>query len=455
MRHNNNPFLPGKPVPSEQLKGRDNLIRRIVNNIFKGQSTIIVGPFRSGKTSILNYLSDSNKRNQLYEEKSQNVIFSSIDVNEIFDGQCNKNEFWLRVLEPLEDKITNNPALDQAYKTCQEKNFSTDSLDKLLKQMEKNFQLVLMLDEFHVLLQHPTLGQGDFFASLRTLASLNGQALTLVMTSNILLSRLNEDSKEYTRNPTGSPYFNFMDEEALKTLSSSAVDELLGQDKKHFNDEDRQFIKNMTGGYPYFLQVAASELWELYEDEPKKDAGERRKQAQQKFYDKVEDTLENIWQSWPSKTQKAFASLFANTPEPHSEEIQNKLKELERYGFVGKTGVEKTGDWKICSHVWKDFVRKQLARKNTNEVKNSSESHFVSESEKADEVLNNLWKPTFLILMLIGTFVGNGIGVFLITNGISLSDPLFVYIIKFVFASVGAFFGYQIAKKLDRIGKSG
>jgi ABC-type phosphate transport system ATPase subunit len=115
MRHNNNPFLPGKPVPSEQLKGRDNIIRRIVNNIFKGQSTIIVGPFRSGKTSILNYLSDLNKLNQLYgEEKSQNVIFSSVDANEIFDGRCNKNEFWLRVLEPLEGKITDNPALDQA-----------------------------------------------------------------------------------------------------------------------------------------------------------------------------------------------------------------------------------------------------------------------------------------------------------------------------------------------------
>ena len=53
-----NPFFYGNPVPPDQFLDRRRELRRITGRIVnQGQSTAIVGEPRSGKTSLLLYLS--------------------------------------------------------------------------------------------------------------------------------------------------------------------------------------------------------------------------------------------------------------------------------------------------------------------------------------------------------------------------------------------------------------
>ena len=53
-----NPFFCGNPVPPDQFIGRRREVHRIAGRIAnRGQSTAIVGEPRSGKTSLLLYLS--------------------------------------------------------------------------------------------------------------------------------------------------------------------------------------------------------------------------------------------------------------------------------------------------------------------------------------------------------------------------------------------------------------
>jgi hypothetical protein len=76
---------------------------------------------------------------------------------------------------------------------CQENDFGCFVLERFLAQMELTvWQLVLMLDEFDVLLHHPILNCAEFFGGLRSLTSRSRGALALVIASRRPLTSLNE-----------------------------------------------------------------------------------------------------------------------------------------------------------------------------------------------------------------------------------------------------------------------
>jgi AAA+ ATPase superfamily predicted ATPase len=464
-----NPFQHGNPVPSEQLKGRNNEIRRIVGRIVTEQSTAITGPFRCGKTSILNYLSNPKKTAELYgEENAHRLIFSYLDICTL-DRQSNPAQFWELVLQPLQEKIANSSALSQAYQICQEKRFSTSALEKLFKQAD-DWRLVLMLDEFNVLLRTPNLNNAEFFGGLRVLASRTEGALTLVITSNISLLQLNQDTQQL--NSTGSPYFNIMDEVVLGALSSSAIDELLHQDEIHLDEDDRQFIKEIAGGYPDFLQVAASVLWEIYEDGEEENPLNRRQQAKQELSHKIEETLDKIWQFWLPNTRDAFLAVALAHLKTLDKSLEIEIEErdfspqwyeLKKHGFVEK---EDSRGWRVCCGILLDFAqlalenrrdkpaREELARKESRDKPAHEESH----AREGDEMRENLFMPSFIILMFIGTFLGERLGYilthehFLMLPIFSGAEPLSIYLFKFFCAVSGAVLGYYMAIFLKRKG---
>ncbi|HID99323.1 MAG TPA: hypothetical protein EYP59_03425 [Thiotrichaceae bacterium] len=151
------------------------------------------------------------------------------------------------------------------------------------------------------------------------------------------------------------------------------MEELLEQgDDIHFSDDDRRFVKEITGKHPYLLQVAASALWESYkngsEDEPIK----RQQQAKQDFYDRTKTTLNDIWESWLPTTRKAFTAValirletlrtsLKIQPIDIKEIINDEpgfkqaLEELEKQGFV----IDENDDWRVRPTIFLDFVADQ------------------------------------------------------------------------------------------------
>jgi len=377
-----NPFYYGNPVPFTQFLDRRKELHRIASRIvYQGQSTAVVGEPRSGKTSLLEYLAAPDIRDGLYGSDEPRLHFSLVD-NRILGGQCNQPQFWELALhsfcEGVIDLDPDSP-LARAYRTCQENAFGTFTLERLLAQMNaEGWRLVLLLDEFDVLLDHAVLSCAEFFGGLRALASHSHGALALVIASRRPLMDLNKDTQQFSR--TGSPYFNFLAEITLGPWPDKDIQGLLSRAADHFTAEDCRFIKQVAGGHPYLLQVAAYELWEAYED-GEEDSTVRRRQAWETLLDEAAMTLDNTWRLWPPAMRQAFAAVaLTDVPrllKQHDFDVERfirdmrdfgpELRSLEKQGFVVADG-NVPGGWRVRPQVFLWWLADELVRIVRNEM---------------------------------------------------------------------------------------
>ena len=304
-----NPFFYGDAVPVDLFLDRERYLRRIAGRIInRGQSTAIIGEPRTGKTSLLLYL-DSLEAQKLYGERGERLLFSYLDAQTLA-GQFCQAQFWEYALRPLQERVvTPNPdsPLAQAYEICRANGFGAFVLERLFAQMAPTgWQLVLMLDEFDVLLHHPILNCAEFFGSLRSLATRSQGALALVIASRRSLASLNKATQQFSR--MGSPYFNFLSEVTLGPLPYKAIATLLRRAEGRFTLDDCHFIREIAGGHPYLLQVAAFEQWEAH-GEGQDDPSRRWQQVGHSLYEEAARTLGDTWQFWPPTLRWSFAAV--------------------------------------------------------------------------------------------------------------------------------------------------
>jgi len=198
-------------------------------------------------------------------------------------------------------------------------------------------------------------------------------ALALLITGNTSLSQLNHQTQHFNR--TGSPYFNFMDEVILGPLAEIEIDKLLRLADDRFTADDCRFITEIAGGHPYLLQMAASVLWDAYEDGDKSDDfSQRRQHVAQEFCSKVFDKLNQTWESWSLNMLKVFSSValmqmntLTNPPSMpvrlkldknkrvhHVTHLKRERDDLERYGFLAEDEIVH-GGWRIQKGVFFTF----------------------------------------------------------------------------------------------------
>jgi len=304
-----NPFFHGNPVSPDQFLDRRRELRRLVSRIVnQGQSSAVVGEPRSGKTSLLEYLAAPELRKELYGADGEQLLFTYLDAQTL-GGRFSQAQFWEYALRSLyEQAVVPRPdaPLAQAYGTCRENDFGTFVLERCLTQMDdEGWRLVLLLDEFDVLLHHPILNSAEFFGSLRSLTS-RYPALALVIASRRPLENLDKETQELSR--TGSPYFNILTEITLGPWPETAVNELLRWAGERFTMDDRRFIKEVAGGHPYLLQMAASVLWEVYED-AEGSPTQHRQQAGQELFDLCRPMLEASWRHWSPLVRRAMVAV--------------------------------------------------------------------------------------------------------------------------------------------------
>ncbi len=337
-----NPFFYGNPVPPDQFLDRRRELRRIISRIInRGQSTAIVGEPCSGKTSLLDYLSAPEMRTELYGESGERLLFSYLDAQTL-GGEFSQAQFWEYALRPLHERVIvlhPDSPLAQAYQVCRENNFGAFVLERLFVQMgPTGWRLVLMLDEFDLLLYHPVLNCAEFFGSLRSLASRSRGALALVIASRRSLASLNEDTQQFNR--TGSPYFNFLTEIILGALPDKYVTQLLCRAGDRFTAEECHFMAEVAGGHPYLVQMAASALWEVYE-EGEGDSYWRQQHVRQSTYDEAAQTFGDVWRLWPSETRRALTAVAL----AHINTLEGREKLLEKHNFNMKRLVHEIDDF--------------------------------------------------------------------------------------------------------------
>lgn len=371
-----NPFPYGDPVPVETFLNRQSVIRRVVGRILAGgQSSALVGQPRTGKTSTLMYLSDSSTQQKLYGEKSTDLVFSFIDSHTV-GSEFTPLQFWKCALKPLEVNIKKSPRNDsvlEKYTQCVSDDFSSFSLEYLFKALNKvGYRFVLMIDEFDALINHQHLNSIEFFGGLRSLSSRSSGAMVIVIASRQPIHSLN--TKTQAINPASSPFFNIFKEFTLGGFPASDVSLLLERAGNIFSDRDRLAVLSVAGCHPYLLQVAASALWEAYEDGLETEYI-RWTYMSNSIYREQHSHFLDTWQSWSPATKKAFTTVSLCETEKllvdrefllepfiaGLKDIGPEMRDLETIGLVVKDKSVR-GGWRVESKVMTWWLADELVR---------------------------------------------------------------------------------------------
>ena len=205
-----------------------------------------------------------------------------------------------RVAEPIAAD-----SLRGVYETAVSNNFGTFVLEQLFRQLHAGGRrLVLLLDEFDDFLANEALHTAEFYGGLRALAS-RSPGLVVVIAARQELETLNRLTQEI--NPHGSPYFNVFTERRLGLLTLKALGTLLDRAGERFNQDDRRFVRQLSGGHPYLAQVAAFELWEIDEEGIEGEA--RYRQASEAFYDQTRAHFRSNWAVMTDDERKAITAV--------------------------------------------------------------------------------------------------------------------------------------------------
>ncbi len=239
------PFVVGPPVTHpRQFFGREAELTRIFD-VLRGyplQNVAIVGPYRSGKTSLLHYLSQITTAvsSQLRPQQKQDWLPHPHSFNWVFvDFQdprmCQQARFLRYILQKLNFPTPEDCDL-------------IDFMDIMSEQVQQ--PTVILLDEIGAALASPELDL-QFWWSMRALSSTqtNGN-LSFVLTAHNTPADLAQSEGK------PSPFFNIFGHTLqLRPLSETAALELIHSAPIPFAETDVHWILQESKRWPCLLQV--------------------------------------------------------------------------------------------------------------------------------------------------------------------------------------------------------
>jgi len=257
-----NPFLYGRPVPPKRFVGRQEALQTIFSRIHTGQSSAVTGAPHIGKSSFLQYIRDETVRREWLGPAGDPFAFVDVDCH-LLPASYGPNEFWSYLLDHIEQSFAEHAVRTQVAQARSSGylSFALRQLFELLSRAGK--RLIVVIDEFDVLMHHARFNTPDFFGALRGL-SVASDSLALVAASRMSTAEMNRRSHDI--NPLGSPFFNNLTEVHLRPLKLAEVDELIARmldgTSVQFPPSDRTYIVRQTGCHPFLVQLAAATLFE-------------------------------------------------------------------------------------------------------------------------------------------------------------------------------------------------
>ena len=247
-------FIVGPPISHpEHFFGREREVRRILNLIKRLplQNAAIIGPRRSGKTSLLHFLpaitaAASPRSDQLYDWPNQEPytwVFADFQ-----DPRLGTREGFLRHLLNQMNLPIPEPCDLEAF------------MNTVADQMKG--RTVILLDEIGVALgRYPELDE-EFWESLRSLATNHvGGRLGFILASD------NQPGELAAAHGLGSPFFNIFGYTAnLGPLPENEAHTLIASSPRPFHADDVAWIIQQSGGWPILLQLLCRERLLAYEE---------------------------------------------------------------------------------------------------------------------------------------------------------------------------------------------
>ncbi|RMH69363.1 MAG: hypothetical protein D6675_12920 [Gemmatimonadetes bacterium] len=358
--------------------GRKKIIRKIYERIStpgRPQSVSIVGDRRIGKSSLMHYIYHPDVR-KTYLDDWENYLFISVDFS--IYGQLSPKEFLMLLSEKLtheeaqlaaKNKETGTPAAPESFLSKVKRllvgpfpnsehppeepgststfvghsnQITSADYDGFVRKIEryKDKVLIFFFDEFDLVTRNRSFNL-DFFAFLRGIAN-NFKVAYITSSARDLQSVAMDEI-------IGSPFFNIFSSIVLEPFSENEALMLIREPfQKNGIDltcAEVQFVRQLAGLHPFFLQIACYQLFEHRRDASQTMESDF-KELQDAFETSTQAHFEYIWQHLDNAEKKVLIKLV------HAEEItrseQHIIKSLNRKGYL-------EGE-RIFSSVFQNFV---------------------------------------------------------------------------------------------------
>jgi hypothetical protein len=372
--HRLNPFRYGNPVPPEHFVGREDVVRTLFSRIHNGESTAIVGQPHSGKSSILRYIADEG----VYSRWLGEPRYAFVEINcHLLSESYQPADFWKQVLNRAAG-ANPDPGVQTQLHVVERNDFGSFTLKGLFEVLGRvGIRVVLLIDEFDVLLHHPNFNKAEFFGALRALA-IQTDGLAIVTSSRLSVSEMNRRSLAI--NPLGSPFFNNLIEVRLSSLRPSEIDQLIDQALANagvrFTAKERAYIARISGRHPFLVQVACAALFEAVAQGLS--SSKRYTEVDRVVQDRAADHFGDVWRHLENDVRRVMLLLAlaelpakANTSDLGTlDQFETLVSHLSSGGLVEalqerqaagvgarwRIGAAGFARWMIDHRKWEDFA---------------------------------------------------------------------------------------------------
>jgi hypothetical protein len=303
-----NPFPYGISIDSKNFIGREREVKRIYKRLQNKNdldNISIVGERRIGKTSLLKYISHPDTIRKFgYDPDSYIFVFVAIDS---YEESATPDDFWRDVLKQIGDRSKRDLVREIVTKVAIKPSFIARELGDLFDEIGQQGQgVVLLLDEFDGLNKNFDI---NFRDSLFSLGS--NHNLALVTASRRMLTELPYYKKptEFTKNP----FFKNLETIELDLLSQDEAKELIENNIKDtsiiFNENEEQYLMQLAGYHPYFIQMAGYFLFDSYSSKKDLTYQKRLDDVQRQLQNEMKYYLADFWDNSTEEEKWVLVTL--------------------------------------------------------------------------------------------------------------------------------------------------
>jgi len=326
MQIETNPFLCGRPVTDPTgFFGRQNELRRLQSHLRNLHWVSIVGPRRIGKTSLLLHLCHADVATKL-GLGSPKFVMAFIDCQGL--TEIGTREWWSLLVERAAKAAGHTPG--PAPRTGFE---FREAIRRVLAPDQK---LVLICDEFEYMAKNPHLN-ADFFSLLRSLST--DASVAMITASCAPLLELTYSDKSVL----SSPFFNVFNTLRIGLLDEPAARALLSRPEAGFAPETVNFLLELAGPHPFYLQLAGHIAFEQQQEGRLEEKSAER--VRRELAEAMEPHLKYAWEHLSTQARHTLITLSLARPG------EAALEELEAACLVHN------GNY--LSPLVEDFVRRQ------------------------------------------------------------------------------------------------
>lgn len=312
-RNNQRPFFFGAPVPPDRFYGRcaqRTELRDCIESV-SAPCLSVVGLQHSGKSSLLHYVI---RRQDEFFSPGQSPVLVYLDLqNPIYHAPANLNEGIRRGLEkatgstPWQRNENNNPSVVERG---------------LAALRDRGHRLIVLIDEFGQIERYLDRFQG-WAHDWRSRTSAGFFALIIASARPV--------HEIYTHLGLSSPFGTIFTEITLGALATeewhTLVREGFAQDESALDAADLEVLDHLSGGMPFFVQMAAALLWRHRD----------HRLVREQFAYQSRPTFMQLWDSLRSEEQVVVRQA-AVKPECLAQGSESANNDLLRYGVLRPDG---------------------------------------------------------------------------------------------------------------------